>query len=345
MLYKSPVDAGWDLTCRFWTIRRNWRPVKSLELQAEPSSHASLICSLKVFILASWRIRNPLNQRDRQAEVNITALTQRSSWSGPYWGLLSEGRSRHTTSGTCRTGSDGRLILVIDVWFVEDLPIRLNSPLEVDPWALTLDLWEKQERRACSEKAHAALYTTAAAKASGRFNTCLVQKGIAAFGIAEVEGGIGRRFQHHPPRGRDRCRMQAKEILPIKMYINWTFSIVPKSDLQTAHHCSRKRETAVHTLCPTRHGWQSRTARRAHRCWAECNASIWENCRSGLTTDSHLGTNRSKKRSWVHEGLPARPGSQSGSSPWPGLYRSYDSNFVPPSRSDWWGRHHRSHRL
>lgn len=140
----------------------------------------------------------PKWQRGRVKYYSTDSKVLMESWKIEVW---------HTTLGTCRTGSDGFLILVIDfVWFMENLSIRLNSPLNFNPCALTLDLWEKQERRVCLEKP----YTTAAAKASGRFNTCLVQKGSARFGITEVDGGIGLHFQRHPPCDCDRCRMQAK---------------------------------------------------------------------------------------------------------------------------------------
>lgn len=70
---------------------------------------------------------------------------------------------------------------------MENLSVGLNSPLKLDPRALILDLWEKQDRRLALEKPRSA-NDTVAAEASGRFNTCLAQKDIAHLGITEVEG-------------------------------------------------------------------------------------------------------------------------------------------------------------
>lgn len=177
-----------------------------------------------------------------------------------------------------------------------------------------------------------------------RFNTCLVQKDIACFGIAEVEERIGLRFQHHPPCDCDHCRMEAKKFTPIWFYIKSAFDVL-KSNFQTAHHRSRKRSIVAHTVCPTRHDWEGCTVHSLHHCLAEWIASFWKNYRTGLTTYSHLGTNRSKKRSCFHVGLPARPWSRSGSSLWPSPYRSDGSKFGRPARSDWWEWHCRSYYL
>lgn len=66
-----------------------------------------------------------------------------------------------------------------------NLSIGMTAPLKFDPGTLTLDLWEKQDRRLALEK------PPSAAEACRRFNTCLAQKGVARFGITEVEGGAG----------------------------------------------------------------------------------------------------------------------------------------------------------
>lgn len=95
--------------------------------------------------------------------------------------------------------------------------------MKFDPRALTLDLWEKQDRRLALEK------PPGAAEACSRFNTCLAQKGIAHFGITEVEGGAGLYFHRHPPCDRNRCGIQAK-LFPFKNPLNSAFDFVLKSD-------------------------------------------------------------------------------------------------------------------
>lgn len=45
---------------------------------------------------------------------------------------------------------------------MENLSVGLNSPLKLDPCALMLDLWEKQDRKLALEKPRSANDTVAA---------------------------------------------------------------------------------------------------------------------------------------------------------------------------------------